>query len=280
MTDTQIGFRLTAATGLDRIDRTMRTALNFTYQSHVLRMRADPKPNDDVPVFRAQRSPSEGDANGVNLVVTLRRLEAERGVVGVALEVPVCTDRLPLNLTQQAAKALIEFRGPMRNQSASGSSGFVSPARYSAMASSASAARLSPLLSSAASQPNSPSRSASKCAAAASCRSGGSCCICWIAFSSSRVIARARCRVFDSVFAPMVTLYTENESSVSSSLAMLARGLRREFGFGHRTRSRSSWLHVCADEFSAGQPLAAPFPKTRDSHLARGSVQPPPRRTR
>lgn len=82
-------------------------------QPHVLGVRTDPKPDDAIAILRAKGSPTERDPDGVDGGVAFCRLEAERRMVGVAFEVPVRTNRLPLNDAGQAAKAFIELFGPV-----------------------------------------------------------------------------------------------------------------------------------------------------------------------
>ena len=78
-------------------------------QSHVFGVRADPEPDDAIAILCAKGSPAKRDPDGVDGRVAFCRLEAERRMVGVAFEVPVRTNRLPLNDAGQAAKTFIEL---------------------------------------------------------------------------------------------------------------------------------------------------------------------------
>ncbi len=217
------------------------TALQPRDQAHVFSMRANPEPNDAVAVLHAERAPANRHASGKDRRISLGGFESETGVIRVALEVPICLNRLPLNVSRQAVKALSESLGRVRYQSLSGSSGRVRPARNSFKASSAMFARVSLLASSVSSQFSSASMSARRLAATASCRSGGSCFAFSTAISRSVIgITGGRRFSFDASCAPIVTLYPRKGRSVSASAFLL---LRVEFGLRYSNHSPNEFRH-------------------------------------
>src|SRR6185436_15459478 len=107
-------------------------------------MRADPEPDDHVVVLHEANDPvTSTDACRVHRFHHVNPLEVQTRMMGVGLEQLVSDPRLITHVGREASKALPKRGSRVRFHSLSGSSGSVSPARYSRRASAAIFARKS-----------------------------------------------------------------------------------------------------------------------------------------
>jgi hypothetical protein len=70
----------------------------------VVRVRADPKPDDDRTIEDTQSAVAESDANGIDVFRLFYFLEAKAGVTRISAEKPVGLPRLSLNFLRQGSQ--------------------------------------------------------------------------------------------------------------------------------------------------------------------------------